>query len=243
VGYSTYLYPQDERAREEFDQAIVLYQNGKYLESSQLYTRLLQENHKTVEVYYNLANCYAKLDDITNAVLFYERALKLSPTDESIIHNLTLANQKIGLEIIEVPDFFLLQKWRAFSSVLRSNIWTYLYIIFSIAFLVSFYKWLLGKNREVKKRSFFLAFISIFLVLLCFMASKTKFQLEYGQDSAIVISDELYLKSGPDIKSKDQRLLKGGVKVELIDEIGTWYKVKLANNETGWLEMKNLEQI
>ncbi len=242
-SFNFLAFTKDSEAELRFQNAIALYQKKDYVASSEEFIKLISNGYYSEELLFNLANCYANLEDIPKAVLYYERALKQSPFNEEIKHNLRLAKYKIGVEIIDTPTFFLLNYWNNFSCIIRSNSWAYMSAAFFISFIYFCYRWLFGKERKSKKRSFFLALAFVILGILSLMASRTKYQLEFGHKTAIVMSQKLYLKSGPNIQSKDQRLLFGGVKVHLIDQIGEWYKVILANNEIGWIEMKDLEII
>jgi uncharacterized protein YgiM (DUF1202 family) len=63
------------------------------------------------------------------------------------------------------------------------------------------------------------------------------------QKKAILISEYIYLKSGPDDASTDILKIHEGLKVNLLDKIGEWHKVKLSNGEEGWLPEGVLEEI
>ena len=59
-----------------------LYTSGKYAEAAKTYEAIASKGFDSFELYYNLGNALYKTNNITFAILNYERALKLSPTSE-----------------------------------------------------------------------------------------------------------------------------------------------------------------
>ena len=62
-------------------------------------------------LYYNLGNAYYRMDDITHAVLAYERALLLSPGDTDVRFNLQMARSKTIDKIVPESEMFFVT-WR-----------------------------------------------------------------------------------------------------------------------------------
>jgi hypothetical protein len=62
-------------------------------------------------------------------------------------------------------------------------------------------------------------------------------------DEAVVMSQIVTVKNSPDAKSSDAFVLHGGVKVQLIDRVGSWSKVRIADGKVGWLEATAVEVI
>ena len=60
---------------------------------------------------------------------------------------------------------------------------------------------------------------------------------------AIIFTPTVTIKSSPDEKSIDLFVLHEGAKVELIDNIGTWYEIRIANGSVGWLVASSVEKI
>ena len=83
-------YSQDNL---QFDQANSLYNNGKYDAAILTYESILENNLHSSALYFNMANCYYKLNKIAPSIYYYEKALKLSPNDKDIQNNLSFAQQ------------------------------------------------------------------------------------------------------------------------------------------------------
>ena len=96
VGFS-----QNEQT---FEQANDLYNSGYYKEAIDRYDSILEADQHSAELYFNLANCYYKLNEIGPSIFYYEKALKLAPNDSDILNNLGYA-QKMTIDAIqEVPE-------------------------------------------------------------------------------------------------------------------------------------------
>jgi len=78
---------------------------------------------------------------------------------------------------------------------------------------------------------------------LTFLMAMDSANEERNGSSAVIMSSEVNLRSAPDEVSNSIFLLHEGTSVELLDQIGEWYKVKLLNGELGWLPMKVLEKV
>ena len=68
-----------------FKQANDLYNSGYYKKAIDRYGSILASNLHSAELYYNLANCYYKLNEIGPSIFYYEKALQLSPNDSDIL--------------------------------------------------------------------------------------------------------------------------------------------------------------
>lgn len=82
------------------------YKKGHYQQAIKDYEELLKKG-PSVELYYNLGNSYYRTDNITRAVLNYERALLLAPGDADIRFNLQMARSKTIDKITPKSEMFL----------------------------------------------------------------------------------------------------------------------------------------
>src|SRR5688500_2890584 len=73
---------------ETYKSANALYKAGNFEQAAASYEKILMQGYRKHEVYYNLGNCYYKLNNTGKAILNFERAQKLAPDDEDIAHNL-----------------------------------------------------------------------------------------------------------------------------------------------------------
>ena len=60
---------------------------------------------------------------------------------------------------------------------------------------------------------------------------------------SIIMSSSVYVKSSPDEKGNDLFILHEGTKVDILDEINNWRKIRIANGSIGWMKVDEMEII
>jgi tetratricopeptide (TPR) repeat protein len=122
-------YAQDATMK-NFEQGNEAYQSGNYLKAIEYYNQIIDNGYQTSEVYYNLGNAYYKLKNIPEAILNYERALKVDPSDEDSEFNLRIANLQTLDKIEPLPKLFYQEWWESLSGWLSSGTWSFIMVIF-----------------------------------------------------------------------------------------------------------------
>jgi len=237
------LHLSAESASGKFNEATDLYKNGKYAEAGSLYQELLNSGYQSAEIYYNLGNSYFKIDKIPDAILYYERGKRLSPDDEDINFNLKIANLKIVDKIQSVPKLFFMEWYESLYSMYSSGTWANVIIILSWLIFLFLAGYFLIWSAVVRKISFFAAMLSFVIVIVCIVFSVEQSNIEEARNDAIIFTPSVYIKSSPDKESTDLFILHEGTKVSILDEVGSWKKIKIADGNVGWLPDKTIEII
>lgn len=217
--------------------------NQDFEKAANIYEQILAKGQTSFELYYNLGNAYFRLNEIPKSILNYERALQIKPHHSDAQYNLKLANQRTIDQISKTPPFFLIQWWINWRGLLSSTAWSILTIIFAFIACVGLVFWQLGESRKTKKIGFIVGFVCLGLMILLGLTAWQRYTYEHNSNMAILFTKEYHLKSGADDSSPDVILLHEGTKVELLDKIGLWYKVRLPNGEQGWLPIESLVKI
>ncbi len=228
-------------ANEIFVEANDAYVKKSYDQAIQLYESIYAQDLKSPELFLNLGNSYYQKNEYAKAILSYERGLKLSPNDNSILENLEIASNQLDSEIVEVPPFILVRWWRSLSNIFSTSIWAIIQVglMGLLAFFVG--RYFLINNQSSKTKNLKYALIVVPFLLLSFLTGATKANLE--KDETAVIMKETALTDGPDERSGEINKLYPGNTVLLLDQIGTWYKVRLANQSIGWISENSMEKI
>ena len=145
-------------------QADELYKKEKYEQAAVAYEKILKKEGVAAAVYYNLGNCYYKMDEIPRAVLNYERALLLSPGDEDIRANLVLARSKTIDKTTLASEMFFVTWWRAVVNSMSVQAWTTLAIAAFVLMLVGILLYCFVSTIAVRKVGVYGAFVMLFLV-------------------------------------------------------------------------------
>ncbi|MDR3695985.1 tetratricopeptide repeat protein [Mucilaginibacter sp.] len=226
-----------------FKKANDLYAKSQYKDALITYQQIIDDNHQSAAVFFNMGNAEYKIGDIPSALLYYEKAHKLSPGDEDINFNLKYANLKTTDKIDAAPGFFLSRWWQVFIlsfSAKVLSVWSIVFVLLGSVFIILYF---FAGSVGIKKGAFYGSLALIFLgVLSIFIASR---QLSYFDDhkQAIVFSNFVNVKSGPIDKSGTLFVIHEGTKVNIMDTNNGWMKVGLANGSEGWIKTTDVKQI
>lgn len=225
------------------ESANAAYQKKDFSTAIQRYEQLLQEGYRSEALYYNLGNSYYRMNNLGKAVLNYERALLLDPNDADTRHNLQVVKDQLPDEIDALPPFFLSKWWNGIDGIFSVKGWSILALALLWLGLGGLTLWLLGRVRRYKKIGFMVGTALLVLSLLSFTLANSRRNTIQNSGRAVVMEKEIILRSAPDNKSKEIFTLHAGTSVKLLDQIGNWHKVALANGEQGWLPDKSFERI
>ena len=129
------------------------YVKGAYQLAIADYEALLKQG-ASAELYYNLGNAYYRTENITKAVLNYERALLLDPSNSDARFNLDFVRSKMQLPDDAGDSWF--SNWVDQTvSRLSSNAWAMIAIITFLLFLAGVAAYLFMDNVLIRKIGFF----------------------------------------------------------------------------------------
>ena len=229
-----------QSAPELYKSAAQLYKTNQFDQAAADYEKILSQGYKTAEVYYNLGNCYFKLNNLNKSIINYERALKLAPQDEDIQHNLSIANTRVVDKIQPVPTLAILNMWNNVVAAKSSHGWAWFAIGFIWLGLVCFAVYLfIGLRRLTFALGTIFLLVSLFFISLAMKQSDK----EQQSDAAILMVTNSFVKSAPDANGNDLFMLHEGVKFQILDRVGEWSKIRLADGKVGWIERSNYEKI
>ena len=224
-----------------FNKATEAYNTGDYQNAIDSYSSILENGQHSAELYFNLGNAYYKLNQIAPSIYNYEKALLLSPNDSEIKNNLSYA-QNMTLDAIEtMPETGLAKIYKTITGIMTFDQWSYTAIVFMILFVllyIAFYYF----NYATKKRiafigSFACLFVSIIAVIFAFIQYN-----DFRSDQpAIVFDSEVKIKAEPNKRSEEVFVLHEGTKVDVLEELNEWKKIKLVDGKTGWITSESIK--
>jgi len=226
-----------------FETANSAYKNGDYTTAIREYESILAKGEEAQALYYNLANSYYKENKLGKAILNYERALLLDPNEEQALFNLALAKRKVKGEIDPVPPFFLRSWWNKTRSALGPTLWGIIALLTFWGAIAGLSFWQIGKDKTQKKKGFALGLSLLLLTILPLSLAWSAYQHQRNSNEGVLIATSASLKTGADENSKETRIIHEGTKLEILDQINVWHKVRLENGETGWLPAGSFEEI
>ena len=219
------------------------YQKGNYQQAIRDYEEILK-NGESAEIYFNLGNAYYRTDNITKAVLNYERARLLSPGDDDINFNLQFARSKTIDKITPESEMFFVTWYKSLVNFTSVDNWAKTGILCIVMALLLVLLYLFGPQLMLRKIGFFggLAFFVIFLLSNLF-AFQQKQALD-NRTGAIIMAPSVNIKKTPAKNSTDQFVLHEGTRVDIIDKGMTdWRCIRVGDGREGWIETKAIEEI
>lgn len=219
------------------------FRNSEFDKAIEIYEGLIEEGYEGTALYYNLGNTYFRIGKLGYSILNYERALRFSPSDEDVKHNLTFAYLSTSDRIQPLPEFFLFEWWESVLTSLTVNGWTYLsYSVFLIfLFLIGFYFF---ARSVLQQKIILFSGLGVLLILaLSVSLLIVKINREATHINGVIVEQSVTVKTSPDLKSTDAFLIHEGLKVKLEDNIDDWVKIRLADGKVGWVENGVVEKI
>ena len=223
---------------------VTAFTDGDWAGAAGAWSAIRELGIESPELYYNLGNACFKQDDLAHAILNYERALKLDPSYSDARFNLEFAQGFVQDKIEAVPEFFLEVWGRKICWLLPSDTWATLFLLLFAAALGCVLLFLLGRSVAARKTGFICGIVALVIALLCLDFAFWQRTDYHKADGAIVTRPVTTVQSSPGRDSaKDLFVLHEGTKVKVLDSVGDWRNIELADGRQGWLPEADLDVI
>lgn len=220
------------------------YTAGQWKDAADSWQSICDLGIESADLYYNMGNAFFKMDDYAHAILYYERAKRLDPSNKDIEHNLAFANGFIQDKIEAVPEFFLSAWCRKVCWKLSEDAWAVLFLVFLAAVMACVLTFLLSARSSGRKTGFYGGIAMLLVAIICFSFALWQHRDAMKNESAIVTRAVSSVKSSPGSEAaKDLFVLHEGTKVRLIDEVGGWRNIELPDGRQGWISGSDIEVI
>ncbi len=220
-----------------------LYQAGQYQAALEKYSEILKLGRESTALYFNMGNCYYKLQDVGRAILFYERALRLSPGDDDVQTNLGIAQLATPDKIERQPDFILARFVQAYCHLLPKRIQVGLALGLYLALMAGVILWILTRGRLIGTWA---GRASVALAVLLLLAGASLAGREFEQSNrreAVILATKVEVMSSPGAQAVEVFSLHAGAKVALDRSSGDWVEIILPDRKSGWVKREVLEAI
>lgn len=220
------------------------YIQGDYLTAIDIYQSVIENQGVNATLYMNLGNCWLKRDEIAKAILNYERAYLLDPSDPDIRFNLDLARTKTVDKVNPVNQLFIVVWFKKLLAVLDVNGWAVMTVIlFALTILLTGVL-LFSKKSGLRKISFSFSVFFLLLSILSFIFATTQMGNIRERDTAIIMSPSVTVKSTPTSAGTDLFIIHEGRKVKILDSsMKEWVEIRLEDGNTGWIPVDVMEII
>ena len=224
-------------------QADSLYAAEHYQEAAKQYEALLKQGVSS-DLYYNLGNCYYRMDDMTRAVLNYERAQLLSPGDRDVRLNLQMARSKTIDKIVPESEMFFVTWYHSLVNLMSVDGWARMSLVSLIVAIILALAYLFSDRIWLRKVGFFTGLLFLVVFVLSNLFAYQQKQALVFRSGAIIIRSAVNVKSTPAHNGTDLFILHEGTKVTITDNtMKEWREIRVADGKEGWLPTKDLEVI
>lgn len=243
IGYILLFFFIGLSAQNEkiFEQANILYNEGKFAEAIDRYEVILDTDKHSAELYFNIANAHYKLNNVGPSVYYYEKALALKPDDKDTKNNLAFANNMRIDAIDNLPEVGLSRFVKKVTNSLSFDAWAKVSVAL-VLFFVVFYLLYYFTFQTGKKRFYFVSStLSIILAFIALVITFYNYDVVKNKNPAIVFAQESQVKSEPNLRSDEAFTLHEGTKVQVLDTVNNWKKIKLSDGKTGWIPDEDIK--
>lgn len=204
----------------------------------------LAEQNMTTDVCYNLGCAYYRIDDIAHSILWFERALQLSPSDKDVIFNLEMARTKTIDKIIPQHEFILFTYFHAMTNWFSLRTWTTIALLSFVLMLVCLLVFWASGSVTIRKFTFSSSIILLLFTILSNVCAMQQKDFKQTHTSGIITTPAVTVKSTPADNGNDLFVLHEGSKVEILDSsLKEWCEVSIADGKVGWVPKKTFDLI
>ena len=225
-----------------FIEANEAYNKGDYKKAAGLYEKIIKTGNHSANLYFNLANSYYKLQKIGPSVYNYEKALSLAPKNKDIQVNYGYAKQTRLDDIETLPKGFLKRSYESLVK-LPINLWAWFAIIGVFLFVIGFVLFYRSYDPALRKVYFAIWSLSIVLAIFSFVFAFATEKYKQNNQYAIIYSAEVRIQSEPNLRSEQLFKLHEGTKVQVLEIVDNWKKIRLTDGKIGWIPKKDIKEL
>ncbi len=230
-------------AQSGFEKGNALYQSGNYESAITAYESVISVKKQSPELYFNLGNCYYKLNKVAPAIYNYEKALVLDPNNKEVLNNLKFAHKLQIDEIKEVPKVGFAKLLRDFTANFHYDSWAWISVGLAFLFLMFFLGYYFSQYTLYKRIFFIGMFVLVFLILISVLSAIFEKNHYQNERPAIVFAEVVSVKNEPKTSGSDVLILHEGTKVFVLETLDNWKKIQLTDGTEGWIENTAIKEV
>ena len=250
---AAFMVPAGAKAMTLAEQGDSAYNKKNFAEALTFYREALEKDGSSSDLYNNIGNTYYRLNDLGHAVINYERALSLDPSNVDAKTNLDYVKTKI-IDKPEDDSTFLSNLHQRIIAAFAPYTWAWIAFLIFVLAVGAVALYMFTSNVNLRKVGFFGGFVLLavfgYALIVAFGAASRHDSHEY----AVVIAPTTNLRSTPATSnSKTDKVvpIHEGTRVLILDSVPTpddpstrmWYDVKINNTSRAWVSAADVERI
>ena len=224
-----------------FDEGNVYLAAGRYRDAVAAYERATEAGMHSVELHYNAALAWYRLDELGPAMLHLERARRITPDERHVLHAISIVESRREDSFSELPEPFTIRIHRALMRFMRPTGWFFVGFLFLVSFAVIRVAGPRTRLPEdwLRRSRVALLVPAALLILYAFAASINP----PVDETAVVTADELVLRDQPADDGSEIVRIHEALVVDLVTGAGDWTLIRLPNGTTGWVSAGGLTRV
>ncbi|WP_298365094.1 tetratricopeptide repeat protein [uncultured Lutibacter sp.] len=237
------LVAYSQEANKLFAEGNTFYKEENYSRAVEVYLAIEEQGLESGDLYFNIANCYYKMNKVAPAIYYYEKALKIDPSHEDALVNIEFAKRMTIDVIEELPKTFFQRFSANIIQKYSFDTWAIIAVIASFLAAIMFLLYYFSFSSRKKLIYFNTSILAVFvLIVTVFFAFKNLKTVQKNR-TAIIFSSKVEIKNAPSTTSDEVFELHEGTKVIVLDELDNWKKIKIADGKIGWIYADYLKEI
>ena len=225
---------------QDLTKANAAYKAKDYQTAIELYLQA-EKTAPSADLYHSIADTYFRLSDYANGILYYERALRLTPNNKTLITDYKICRSRLMGEVYIMPDFFLLRWIKAISNLMPPFAWAIVFVVLFFAACVLFFVYYFTSDK--KRLMFYLSLCSLILSLCSFGLGFERQNRIHSKDYAVVFSSDTALRQESSGNQESKTKLFKGQKVKIKKQAGKEVFVRTEDGKEGWIDKENIKII
>ncbi len=222
------------------DSAQNYFMQTRYDEAVVLYDSICRMGYSSSDLYYNMGNCYFRLNEIPYSVYYYEKSLMLNPSNSDAEFNLNIANRSLK-QVVEVLPKPFYERWgTAVLGIMGTDAWTIFNIIMLALVLAGIALYLFMGSIALRKLGFSVAVIAFVLFILTAICAY-KSSVMITENNYAVVFEQSMVKSSPNADAVNSFEIFEGLKVNVVDSANGMYNIRLADGKEGWIDANDVK--
>lgn len=236
-------FAQNEEYQTWVDSATVSYNNQQFDKAAMFYEQVLNHGISSADLHYNLGNAYYKQGMLAKSILHFEKALKYNPSHDDAKFNLELATNAITDRISQPTEPFYQRWYKQLWQSMPVDSWAYISIAGFGVLIITILLFIFTSSITLKKILLPTSALSLLLLLSTLkLGSESKnYQMDTGM--GVVFEYSLNVKSAPDDSGTDLFTIHEGLKIEIIEVLGDWSRISIADGRIGWIPSDSFQKI
>jgi hypothetical protein len=180
---------------------------------------------------------------IANAILWYQRALKLDPSFEDARHNLKMAQELIVDKIEPIAPPFYKRWYKSLVVWLSPNAWAYASVGLFILFVIALFIMFSSLDDGLKRLSIPTGLLALLLSIAVLFVANSAHNYAVDRTLGVIVAPSVTIRSTPHSEGTKLFTLHEGLTVSISTFVEGWYEIRLDDGRVGWIQEKDIEEV